>query len=115
MDRKIAKRLAPVMQAYAEGKTIQCLSKNNKTWNDIECPDFYPLYEYRVKPEWMDLKRGQQCVVKNFGYNQWAIRVFYGVSIDGKPIVYSNIVDSNDTLSTKVYDYCKPFNIEHYG
>ena len=52
MTRKDAKELLPIIQAFAEGKTIQ-FRTNNRSWvdlldNDIE---INALFEYRIKPE----------------------------------------------------------------
>ena len=52
MKRKETKQLLPVIQAYAEGKTIQ--TKRNGDWYDMEDDDvsFCWLPEkYRIKPE----------------------------------------------------------------
>ena len=52
MTREEAKKLLPIMQAFAEGKTIEYRT-NNRSWvdlldNDIE---INALFEYRIKPE----------------------------------------------------------------
>ena len=49
MDRKRAKELLPIIEAYAEGKTIQY--KTSDEWTDD--PNFSPEWEfqYRIKPE----------------------------------------------------------------
>ena len=50
MTREEAKRLLPIIQAWAEGKNIQFLSDGE--WHDINQADFtcYPD-KYRIKPE----------------------------------------------------------------
>ena len=54
MDRKRAKELLPIIQAYAEGKDIQYRITDGD-WNDD--PDFDPFAQgfaclkYRIKPE----------------------------------------------------------------
>ena len=51
MTREEAKNMAAIMQAYADGKTIQFLGLDKK-WIDIENPSFKSLSShYRVKPE----------------------------------------------------------------
>ena len=51
MTRKHAKELLPILQAYAEGKTIQTIMPNGE-WRDCEKPSFtYNLSFYRIKPE----------------------------------------------------------------
>lgn len=50
MTRETAQKLLPVIQAYAEGKTIQ-ENVGNGRWVDLPSPDFYRKPEnYRIKP-----------------------------------------------------------------
>lgn len=50
MTREEAKELLPIMQAYAEGKTIQFLDGGK--WADVYQTDFYQSPgKYRIKPE----------------------------------------------------------------
>ena len=50
MTREEAKELLPIIQAYAEGKTIQFLDGGK--WADVYETDFYQSPDkYRIKPE----------------------------------------------------------------
>lgn len=49
MTREEARKLLPIIQAYAEGKTIQFRACNNK-WIDIDDPSFDPRFDYCIKP-----------------------------------------------------------------
>ena len=49
MTREQAKELLPIIQAFAEGKTIQVWY--NDTWQDEEYPSFVELNLFRIKPE----------------------------------------------------------------
>ena len=54
MDRNQAKALLPIIQAYAEGKTIQYYDTliDIDDWEDCENPNFENLtYKFRIKPE----------------------------------------------------------------
>ena len=54
MNRKKAKELMPIIQAFAEGKTIQYYDSliDIADWEDCENPDFENLtYKFRIKPE----------------------------------------------------------------
>lgn len=54
MDRNQAKELLPIIQAYAEGKTIQSYDSliDIGDWEDCENPIFDDSnYNYRIKPE----------------------------------------------------------------
>ena len=50
MTREQAKELLPIIQAFAEGKTVQY--KIEKEWIQTNVPTFNPyLWEYRIKPD----------------------------------------------------------------
>ena len=51
MTREEAKELLPIIQAYAEGKTIQVITVEGR-WKDLDCPAFVKqVADYRIKPE----------------------------------------------------------------
>ena len=49
MNREQARELAKVMQAYADGKEVQCLEMSG--WRDVPHPSFDSFYQWRIKPE----------------------------------------------------------------
>ena len=49
MTREQANELLPIIQAFAEGKTIQLFT--NGIWEGAENPSFEELSRYRIKPE----------------------------------------------------------------
>lgn len=54
MNRERAKELLPVIQAFADGKTIQVRGRTSAVpkWTDIlSDPSFFGNCEYRIKPE----------------------------------------------------------------
>ena len=53
MTREEVKEMLPVLQAYAEGKTIEsrCIKGDKSLWYDDEDPSFGDDLEYRIKPE----------------------------------------------------------------
>ena len=53
MNRKEAKELMPIIQAFAEGKAIEsrCIKGDKSLWYDDEEPSFDNDLEYRLKPE----------------------------------------------------------------
>ena len=54
MNRKEAKELMPIIQAFAEGKAIQYYDSliDIADWEDCENPNFENLtYKFRIKPE----------------------------------------------------------------
>ena len=64
MTRKEAKELLPIIQAFAEGKTIQ-FRTNNRSWVDLLDNDLEinALFEYRIKPEqkYRPFKSKEEC------------------------------------------------------
>ena len=66
MNRKIAKELMPIIQAFAEGKSIQYYDTliDIADWEDCENPDFDNLtYNFRIKPEptYRPFKDAEEC------------------------------------------------------
>jgi len=51
MNREEAKKLLPIIQAFAEGKTIQWRDPVKDTWVDESVPNWNPSAEYRIKPD----------------------------------------------------------------
>lgn len=72
MDRNQAKEFYPIMQAFAEGKTIECRTrvwelnkgwKYSTTWKETEELKFQDTYEYRIKPEpkYRPFRNAEEC------------------------------------------------------
>ena len=65
MNRKEAKELMPIIQAFAEGKAIEsrCIKGDKSLWYDDEDPSFDDDLEYRIKPEqkYLPFKDAEEC------------------------------------------------------
>lgn len=72
MDRNQAKEFYPILQAYAEGRVIECRTKPSalsKSWQDMNDwtemkeIEFWKNTEYRVKPEpkYRPFKNAEEC------------------------------------------------------
>lgn len=65
MTREGAKQLLPIIQAYAEGGTIQVRINNDDTWTDLldNKLEISKLFEYRIKPEpkYRPFKNKEEC------------------------------------------------------
>lgn len=65
MTREEVKEMLPVLQAYAEGKTIEsrCIKGDKSLWYDDEDPSFDDDFEYRIKPEpkYRPFKNAEEC------------------------------------------------------
>ena len=113
MNRKEAKELMPIIQAFAEGKTIQYYDTliDIDDWEDCENPDFENLtYKFRIKPEttyrpfanaeecWQEMQKHQPFgwvkdnetqsffVCKAFG------NILFSIGIEDKPYNYNEVL-----------------------
>lgn len=134
MDREYVKKLLPIMQAFADGKTIEILGFKDK-WKEVNDVSFKvdPKY-YRVKPEgeYRPFKNQEECWNEmhkhpDFGwvkgnvtgeYKQ-VIRVFsYGTELIFN-ISYNSAADYSPEMMFDSYTFTDgtPFGIkeEWYG
>lgn len=53
MTRERAKELAPIIQAWADGKAVQFYAEGMGAWQDFDRtdPDWFDSCQYRIKPE----------------------------------------------------------------
>jgi hypothetical protein len=51
MTSERAKELLPIIQAFAEGKSVEIRDKGSKIWVEVHNPHFTHVYDYRIKPE----------------------------------------------------------------
>ena len=69
MNRIEAKEFYPILQAYAEGKVIECRTKPNtikgtgvpNDWTETKEIKFWNNIEYRIKPEYRPFKDAEEC------------------------------------------------------
>ena len=71
MDRNQAKKFYPFLQAFAEGKVIECRTKPGAVkgtsvpndWTEIKEIEYWDNIEYRVKPEpkFRPFKNAEEC------------------------------------------------------
>ena len=65
MTREEAKILLPIIQAYADDKTIEsrCIKGDKSLWYDDEDPSFDDDFEYRLKsePRFRPFKDTEEC------------------------------------------------------
>ena len=80
MTREEVKEMLPVLQAFADGKTIEsrCIKGDKSLWYDDEDPIFDNDLEYRVKPEpkYRSFANAEECwkeIQKHqpFGWVNW--------------------------------------------
>lgn len=71
MDRNQAKEFYPILQAYAEGKVIECRTKPSTVkgtdvpndWTEMKEIGYWDNIEYRIKPEpkYRPFKNAEEC------------------------------------------------------
>lgn len=71
MDRNQAKEFYPILQAYAEGKVIECRTKPSTVkgtdvpndWTEMKEIGYWDNIEYRIKPEpkYLPFKNAEEC------------------------------------------------------
>ena len=72
MDRNQAKEFYPILQAYAEGKVIECRTKPSTVkgtdvpndWTEMKEIGYWDNIEYRIKPEpkYRSFKDSEECL-----------------------------------------------------
>ena len=115
MTREEAKRMLPIMHAYADGKTIEMLCYNDE-WKKVDEPSFKvdPKY-YRIKPEpkYRPFKTKEEC------WSEMLKHQPFGWVIGGKD--YENFYHIEYVYSCNPYNYHRvklsqndmSFNYEH--
>lgn len=92
MNRERAKELLPIIQAYAEGKTIQYIGVGFENWHDVdnELEIDSMRYKYRIKPEskYNEIFKLKKMLEKNFVPFEW--KEFDKPSKQGFQILYPN-------------------------
>ena len=96
MTREETKELIKVIQAYVDGKDIECWDEYNEKWELVGNPSWNTDKVYRIKPEtiYRPFKSAQECIEElknhepfgwvknqpNAGYYFWSIS---GIRCDG--------------------------------
>ena len=97
MTREEAKKMLPILVAFAEGKTIQsrCIKGDKSLWYDDEDPSFDDDFEYRIKPEpkYRPFKDAEECWQEMQKHQP----IGWTKLIGG--IEYSFIIDVDDTIN----------------
>ena len=125
MNKQQAKDLLPIIQAFAEGKTIEFRNKSFKEWTEIENPSFDPtITNYRIKPEptYRPFANAEECWNEMQKHQPlgWirdiSNKCFYSVSeVRDKGCIFSNgDLFSFETLSKfDIFTDGTPFGIKY--
>ena len=109
------KEAAKVMEAYANGKKIQCNDNHlgNGEWVTTDNPSFnWDKYAYRIKPEskFRPFKSQEECwneMLKHqpFGWVKDEYKYVHIVCVHKNKIEFSPDEDDNGTLFTSTMDF----------
>ena len=111
MTREKAKELLPIIKAFAEGKTIQYLIKDE--WFDVSTPNFnLSANDYRIKPEskYRPFKNQEECwkeMLKHqpFGWVKNEYKYIQIVCVHKNEIEFIPDEDDDGTLFTSTMDF----------
>ena len=111
MTREEAKKLFPIIQAFAEGKAIESryIKGDKSLWYDDEDPSFDNDLEYRIKPEqkYRPFANAEECwteMLKHqpFGWITCQCAFFHVIHIEDKLISYGSACG---TILHSEFDY----------
>ena len=123
MTREEAKELLPIIQAFAEGKVIQCKNCITNEWRDFDEPAFNGLPDnYRIKPEpkYRPFKSQEECWQEmhkhpDFGWVKYKdSKSMYHIRVIGHGYI---LIDGADLSFFEAFDKCEfldgtPFGIK---
>lgn len=123
MTREEAKVLLPIIQAFAEGKVIECRTKPStlsKSWQDMNDwvemreIEFWNNIEYRIKPEskYRPFKNAEECwqEMQNhqpIGYTKLIGKIEYSFITD-----VDNTINYSDAIKEYTFADGTPFGIK---
>lgn len=104
MTREEVKEMLPVLQAFAEGKTIEsrCIKGDKSLWYDDEDPSFDDDFEYRIKPEpkFRPFKNAEECWTEMQKHQPFGWVKCKDNSIPGKFMYITNVRDNEVAISS---------------
>nr|DAE39985.1 MAG TPA: hypothetical protein [Caudoviricetes sp.] len=135
MDRNQAKEFYPILQAFAEGRVIECRTKPSAVegtdvpndWTEMKEIEFWKNTEYRIKPEptyrpfkdaeecWNEMQKHQPFgwVKDNETQSFFVCKAFgnllFSIGIEDKPYNY------NEVLRDYTFADGTPFGIKVEG
>ena len=124
MDRKQAKKMLPIMVAFAEGKAIEsrCIKGDKSLWYDDEDPSFDDDFEYRIKPEpnYRPFKDAEECwaeMLKHESFGWVKSTLFKDLALVQRVTtlyveINRDIIDYKDTLEKFTFADGTPFGVK---
>ena len=124
MTREQVKEMLPVLQSFADGKTIEsrCIKGDKSLWYDDEDPSFDNDFEYRIKPEpryrpFRDAKECWEEMQKHQPF--WWVKstLFKDLDLVNRVTtlyieINREIIDYKDALEKFTFDDDTPFGVK---
>lgn len=115
MDKNQAKEFYPILQAFAEGRVIECRTKPSalskswrdlKDWTEMKDISFWDNIEYRIKPEqkFRPFKDAEECWLEMLKHQPfgWVIKKCE------KKIIIAEVI----TLGVKLHRQESPYGFD---
>ena len=102
MTREETKELLPIIQAFAEGKTVQFMDNNIGKWIECNNPSFYGDIKYRIKPEskYRPFKNTAECWEEMQKHQPFGwVRYKYDDKNDNRYRIITGICDDRGEIS----------------
>ena len=130
MDRNQAKEFYPILQAYSEGRVIECRTKPSaikgsdvpNDWTEMKEIEFWNNTEYRVKPEprylpFKDVKECWQEMQKHQPFGWVKSTLFKDLDLVQRVTtlyveINREIIDYKDALEKFTFADSTPFGIK---
>ena len=124
MTREEAKKMLPILVAFAEGKAIEsrCVKGDKSLWYDDEDPSFDDDFEYRIKPEpnYRPFKDAEECwaeMLKHESFGWVKSILFKDLALVQRVTtlyveINRDIIDYKDTLEKFTFADGTPFGVK---
>lgn len=123
MDRNQAKEFYPILQAYAEGKVIECRTKPStiegtdvpNDWTEMKEIEYWNNIEYRIKqePKYRPFKDAEECWNEMQKHQPFGWIKCKDNSIPGK-FMYITNVRNNEVVISSALDISYSELIKYY-
>lgn len=122
MDRNQAKEFYPILQAYAEGRVVECRTKPNaikgtdvpNEWTEMKKIEFWNNTEYRIKPEqkFRPFKNTEECWTEM--QNHQPFGWIKGKEGEHHSLITSIIADEEEVYINGISGFVLDEIMEHY-
>ena len=130
MTREEAKEFYPFLQAFADGKAIECRTKPSAVkgtsvpndWTEMTEIEFWNNTEYRIKPEpkYRPFKDAKECwseMLKHQPFGWVKSTLFKDLALVQRVTtlyveINRDIIDYKDTLEKFTFADCTPFGVK---